>query len=72
MLIFKRQNILKLSEQFDVPYAQLDIIRQTAVETIVNYNKDKPKKDVVDALTKLAHALFTKMIEEKEMNNYDC
>lgn len=67
-LRFKRQNILKLSEQFDIPYTQLDIIRQTAVETIVNHNKDKPKAELVDALTKLAHALFIKMIEEREID----
>lgn len=70
-LRFNRQNISKLSAEYHMPYSQLDLIRQTAVEKIVNHNKDKPKKDLVDALTYLAHALFTRMIEEKEINNHD-
>lgn len=67
-LRFKRQNIVKLSAQYHIPYSQLDLIRQTAVEKIVNHNKNQSKKYLVDALTNLAHALFTKMIEEKGEN----
>ncbi len=64
MLKHKRYNAIKLAEDNDLSYLFTDILRQTTIAKLVEYNSDITKQDFINNALKICKMLLERSIEE--------